>query len=66
MKNEDPCFGCSINKTCSIRYNMFNTNCPCKECIVKPICMVGCEKEDEFRNDILISELKKCKMKKIV
>jgi len=41
---EEVCFGCDvyINKECLNNIKDYE-NCPCSECIIKPICKISCE-----------------------
>ena len=49
MKPENECKGCTVDQDeCIILKYYSSQNCPCIECLVKPICIEGC---DEWLNN---------------
>lgn len=53
LSSMNDCIGCSEYKNCEIM-DMPDNDCPCKECVVKPICKIVYETECEL--------LSKCKV----
>jgi hypothetical protein len=39
----DPCYGCStIKQNCVLRALEKQENCPCSQCLIKPMCNIPC------------------------
>lgn len=47
MTNNKLCEGCiEATLECSIQIMDYATDCPCRSCLVKPRCLISCDKYD--------------------
>jgi hypothetical protein len=52
MEEKDPCDGCIEDiDQCTIHYVNKQEKCPCKECLLKPMCRNPCKAFDQLWNE---------------
>jgi len=62
--NENQCKGCLIYESddpdcCTILLDGYQDNCPCRQCLVKGLCLKGCEDRDNYRIEVDEKQTKK-------